>query len=180
MPFSISTPLRNRTWLGCPCTPGAYSPVRSASFAVHLRYPGSRLAKALHLLWVRQCLTAALFCSSVYCPRLRSVSLPLFFLPLPVPARQLCAPGISKLPYGCRGLEPVLDVEIGRSFPLFKGIHAVLQTSSFGTDFQYHPNPQLRGYQTHLPRPREVTITEETESAATMAKEGLAARARAS
>lgn len=34
--------------------------------------------KALHLPWVRQCLTAALFCSSVHRSRLRSASLPPF------------------------------------------------------------------------------------------------------
>lgn len=61
------------------------------------------------------------------------------FLLLPVPAHQLCTAGISELPYGCRGLEAVLDVELDRSFPLFKGIHAVFQTPSFGTDFRYHP-----------------------------------------
>ena len=61
------------------------------------------------------------------------------FLPLPVPARQLCAAGIPELPYGCRGLEAVLDAGLDRSFPPFEGIHAVLQTSSFGTDFRYHP-----------------------------------------
>lgn len=41
-------------------------------------------------------------------------------LPLPVPAHQLCAAGISELPYGCRGLEAVLDAGLDRSFPLFK------------------------------------------------------------
>lgn len=60
-------------------------------------------------------------------------------LPLPAPPLQLCATGISELPYGCHGLEAVLDVEPGRSFPLFKGIHAILQTPSFGTDYRYHP-----------------------------------------
>ena len=64
------------------------------------------------------------------------------FLPLPVPAHQLCAAGISELPYGCRGPEAVLDVELDRSFPLFKGIRAILQTSSFGTDFRYHPQTE--------------------------------------
>lgn len=61
------------------------------------------------------------------------------FLPLPVPAHQLCAAGIPELPYGCRGLETVLDAELGRSFPLFRGVYAVLQTPSSGTDFRYHP-----------------------------------------
>ena len=41
-------------------------------------------------------------------------------LPLPVPARQLCAAGISGLPHGCRGLEAVPDAGLDRSFPLFK------------------------------------------------------------
>lgn len=59
-------------------SPGACSSIRSASFAVHLGYPSPRLAEALRLPWVRWCLTAAPFCSSVHCPRLRSASLPPF------------------------------------------------------------------------------------------------------
>ena len=41
--------------LGCVAllSPGAYSSIHSASFAVHLGYPSSRLVKALHLPWVR-------------------------------------------------------------------------------------------------------------------------------
>lgn len=66
------------------------------------------------------------------------------FLPLPVSAHQLCAAGISELPYGCRGLESVIDVELDRSFPLFRGIHAILQTPSFGTDFRYHPQSEIK------------------------------------
>lgn len=61
------------------------------------------------------------------------------FLPLPVPARQLCAAGISELPYGCRGPETVPDAGLDRPFPLFEGARAILQTSSFGTDFRHHP-----------------------------------------
>ena len=38
------------------------------------------------------------------------------FLPLPVPARQLRAAGISELPYGCRGPEVILDAGLDRPF----------------------------------------------------------------
>lgn len=68
------------------------------------------------------------------------------FLPLPVPARQLCAAGISELPYGCRGPETVPDAGLDRPFPLFEGARAILQASSFGMDFRYHP--QLSTYLT--------------------------------
>ena len=77
---------RPMPWGSCVAllSPGACPPVRSAGFAVHLGHPGSRLARALHLPWARQCLAAALFCSRVHCPRLRSASLP------PLSCHSLC------------------------------------------------------------------------------------------
>ena len=62
--------------------------------------------------------------------------------PFPVPGCELDAGWIAQLPYRRRRLEAVLDVELDRSSPLFKGIHAILQTSSFGTDFRYHPQTE--------------------------------------
>lgn len=60
--------------------------------------------------------------------------------PFPVPGCELDAGWIAQLPYRRRRLEAVLDVEPDRPGPLFKGVHAILQASSFGTDFRYHPH----------------------------------------
>ena len=47
--------------------------------------------------------------------------------------------GLFELPRGCRCLEAVPDVELDCPRPLLKGVHVILQTSSFGTDFRYRP-----------------------------------------
>lgn len=58
--------------------------------------------------------------------------------PFPVPGCELDAGWIAQLP--CRRrLEAVLDAGLDRPGPLLEGAHAILQTSSFGTDFRYHP-----------------------------------------
>ena len=61
--------------------------------------------------------------------------------PFPVPGCELDAGRIAQLSYRRRRLEAVLDVELDRPGPLFKGVHAILQASSLGTDFRYHPQP---------------------------------------
>lgn len=65
-------------------------------------------------------------------------------------ARNLTVPaaGIFEFPYGCRCFEAVLDLELDRSRPLLKGVHVILQTPSFGTDFRYHPPLVNQSYQT--------------------------------
>lgn len=48
---------------------------------------------------------------------------------------------IAEFAYGCSHLEAALDIELDRPCPLFRSAHVILQTSLFGADFRYYPQP---------------------------------------
>ncbi len=59
--------------------------------------------------------------------------------PLPVPPHGPRPAWMSQLTCRSRSLKAMLDARLGRPYPLPKGARTILQTSSSGTDFRYHP-----------------------------------------
>jgi hypothetical protein len=88
---------------------------------------------------------ALLFVAVALIPVLAELAI-VFFV-ISIPSKKLDPAWIANfIDYGSTALV-VSDIQLDCSLFVFKGIHLVPPSVSFGTDFRYHP--QFSGYQIH-------------------------------